>query len=50
MQYFSTRDKSKTYNFEQIFLNALASDGGLYIPTSIPQFNIEEISVCEVVS
>jgi len=30
--------------FEQIFLNALASDGGLYIPTSIPQFNIEEIS------
>ena len=44
MQYFSTRDKNKTYNFEQIFLNALASDGGLYIPASTPQLNIEEIS------
>lgn len=44
MLYFSTRNKQKTYNFEQIFLNALANDGGLYVPKNIPKMSMEEIS------
>jgi len=43
MLYFSTRDKQKTFSFEEVFLNALASDGGLYIPTIIPKFSKEKI-------
>ena len=44
MLYFSTRNKQKTYNFEQIFLNALADDGGLYVPKDIPKMSMEEIN------
>jgi len=44
MLYFSTRNKQKTYNFEQIFLNALANDGGLYVPKDIPKMSMEEIN------
>ena len=44
MLYFSTRNKQKTYNFEQIFLNALADDGGLYVPKNIPKMSMEEIN------
>lgn len=47
MLYFSTRDKKKTFSFKEVFLNALASDGGLYIPTSIPKFSKEKIQSME---
>src|SRR5210317_1494799 len=43
MLYFSTRDKQKTFSFKEVFLNALASDGGLYVPTGIPKFSPEKI-------
>ena len=43
MQYFSTRNKEKTYSFEEIFLNALASDGGLYVPKHVPKITLKEI-------
>ena len=43
MLYFSTRDKQKTLSFKEVFLNALASDGGLYVPTGIPKFSPEKI-------
>ncbi len=44
MLYCSTRDKNKTFTFEQIFLNALASDGGLYVPVSIPKVTQSEMA------
>ena len=43
MLYFSTRDKQRTFSFKEVFLNALALDGGLYVPTSIPKFSSEKI-------
>ena len=43
MLYFSTRDKQKTFSFKEVFLNALATDGGLYVPISIPKFSPEKI-------
>ena len=43
MQYYSTRNKKDKFTFEQVFLNALAADGGLYIPESIPVWSQETI-------
>ncbi|KAG1891214.1 tryptophan synthase beta subunit-like PLP-dependent enzyme [Suillus subluteus] len=37
MKYFSTRGGSVELTFEETVLAGLAPDGGLYIPTSIPQ-------------
>ncbi|BFZ55438.1 threonine synthase [Savitreella phatthalungensis] len=36
MEYLSTRGKDTGLSFEQVVLKGLASDGGLYIPASIP--------------
>ena len=36
MLYFSTRNTEKRFTFEEIILNGLAEDGGLYIPEKIP--------------
>ena len=35
MRYVSTRDNSKEYSFEDVFIKGLADDGGLYVPTSL---------------
>ena len=43
MLYCSTRNKKKTFSFKEVFLNALASDGGLYIPLNIPAFTEKKI-------
>ena len=43
MKYISTRDSSKDFNFEQIFIKGLADDGGLYVPKSIKKYNSEEL-------
>ena len=43
MKYISTRDSSKEFNFEQVFIKGLADDGGLFIPLSIKKFSEEEI-------
>jgi len=40
MQYSSTRNKKITVNSQQAILEGLASDGGLYIPQSIPHFDL----------
>ncbi|KAF5365269.1 hypothetical protein D9758_005378 [Tetrapyrgos nigripes] len=37
MKYFSTRGGSQELTFEETVLTGLAPNGGLYIPTSIPQ-------------
>ena len=43
MRYVSTRDNSKEYSFEDVFIKGLADDGGLYVPTSLKKFSTEEL-------
>ncbi len=43
MQYISTRNIKQTFAFKDIFLNALASDGGLYVPKKIPSYSLKEL-------
>ena len=44
MKYVSTRDNSKEYSFEEVFIKGLADDGGLYVPTSLKKFSSHELS------
>ncbi len=44
MRYVSTRDNSKEYSFEDVFIKGLADDGGLYVPTLLKKFSSEELS------
>ena len=44
MQYISTRNSKKTFSFKDVFLNALAPDGGLFVPQNIPFFSIKELN------
>ena len=44
MKYVSTRDNSKEYSFEDVFIKGLADDGGLYVPTFLKKFSPEELS------
>lgn len=44
MKYISTRGKAPALGFEDVVLAGLASDGGLYVPESIPQFSPQEIA------
>jgi len=44
VKYISTRGKAPTLNFEQVLLAGLASDGGLYVPESLPTFSREDIA------
>ena len=43
MKYVSTRDNSKEYNFEQVFIKGLADDGGLYVPISLKKYSTDEL-------
>ena len=43
MQYISTRNTTKTFSFKDVFLNGLASDGGLYVPKQIPSYSIQDL-------
>ena len=45
MMFFSTRDsKKKLFKASQVIKQGLASDGGLFVPDSIPSVGLEEIS------
>ncbi|WP_207063659.1 threonine synthase [Motiliproteus sp. SC1-56] len=44
MKYISTRGQAPALNFEDVLLAGLASDGGLYVPETLPQFSKEEIA------
>ena len=44
MKYISTRGQAPALSFEDAVLAGLASDGGLYVPETIPQFSQEEIA------
>jgi len=43
MQYISTRGGGEPQNFEQVLLSGLAPDGGLYVPVSWPQIDINAL-------
>ena len=43
MRYVSTRDTTKTYEFKDVFIKGLADDGGLFIPSSLPNYSEKEI-------
>ena len=44
MKYISTRGQAPALSFEEAILTGLASDGGLYVPETLPQFSKEEIA------
>ena len=50
MKYISTRDNSKEYSFEQVFIKGLADEGGLFIPKNIKKFSSEEIKLLSKLS
>ena len=45
MKYISTRDNSKEYSFEQVFIKGLANDGGLFIPQLLKKFSNDELNL-----
>jgi threonine synthase len=44
MRYISTRGEAPALNFADVLLAGLASDGGLYVPESLPTFSKDEIA------
>ncbi len=43
MEYVSTRNTQKVFSFKDVFLKGLAPDGGLFVPKTIPKYNLEEL-------
>ena len=43
MLYLSTRNSKEKFSFKDVFLNGLASDGGLYVPETIPFYSSNEL-------
>ena len=43
MRYVSTRDISKNFEFQDVFINGLADDGGLFIPDTVVKYDENEI-------
>ncbi len=43
MKYISTRDTSKEFDFNEVFIKGLADDGGLFVPKLIPKLSDEEL-------
>ncbi|WP_353981166.1 threonine synthase [Salinicola endophyticus] len=44
MRYISTRGQAPALNFEEVVLTGLASDGGLYVPETVPQLSAETLA------
>ncbi|MDC3407836.1 hypothetical protein OAX39_02135 [Candidatus Pelagibacter ubique] len=45
MKYISTRDNSKEYSFEEVFIKGLADDGGLFIPKKNKKIHYRRIKL-----
>ncbi|MCK0767170.1 threonine synthase [Chromohalobacter canadensis] len=43
MRYISTRGRSPALSFEDVVLTGMASDGGLYVPETIPTLSTEDL-------
>ena len=50
MKYISTRNNSKDYSFEEVFIKGLADDGGLFIPKSLNKFSNAELNSMQKLS
>ena len=44
MEYVSTRNTQKSFQFKDIFLKGLAPDGGLFIPKKIPTYTAQALN------
>ncbi len=44
MKYISTRGGGEPQTFEQVLLTGLAPDGGLYVPTELPQIDTKQMA------
>jgi len=44
MKYISTRNNSKEYSFEQVFIKGLADDGGLFVPKTLKKYSDDELN------
>lgn len=44
MKYISTRGQAPALNFEEVLLTGMASDGGLYVPETLPHYSAAEIA------
>ncbi|EHJ93824.1 threonine synthase [Vreelandella boliviensis] len=44
MRYISTRGQAPALSFEEVVLTGMASDGGLYVPETLPEFSREELA------
>ncbi|BBL99998.1 hypothetical protein GL2_00730 [Microbulbifer sp. GL-2] len=44
MKFVSTRGRAPSLSFADTILTGLASDGGLYVPESLPQFSRDDIA------
>jgi len=44
MKYISTRNNSKEYNFEEVFIKGLADEGGLFVPKVLKKFSNNELN------
>ncbi len=43
MKYISTRDNSKEFDFNEVFIKGLSDDGGLFIPKTNPKLSEQEL-------
>lgn len=43
MRYISTRGQAPALNFEDVLLQGLATDGGLYVPETLPRYTPEDL-------
>jgi threonine synthase len=43
MEYISTRNNKKTFEFKDVFIKGLADDGGLFIPQSLHKVDINKL-------
>ena len=50
MKYISTRDNSKNYSFEEVFIKGLADDGGLFVPREVKKYTVKEIETLSVLN
>jgi len=50
MKYISTRDNSKEYSFEEVFIKGLADDGGLFVPKTVKKYNEDELKALSKLS
>ncbi|GEN28161.1 threonine synthase [Halovibrio variabilis] len=44
MRYISTRGQAPALSFEEVVLTGMASDGGLYVPETLPEFSRDELA------